>query len=149
MTLPARWLKILLFIQLGIVFLLLWPVWLNTYTPVSFILTESMAPTMPPGTMIFVRHDPSQGLMQYKNQVVVFYNPVKKMSICHRAVGIESNRLVTRGDNNPFADTFQPGEKNIIGRVVLALPPKIVFRWVPVVVGVCLGVLIWRRKKGK
>jgi len=149
MNQQPRWRKVLLFVQMGIVFFLFWPVCFNTYTPVSFILTDSMTPALPPGTMIFVRHDPAQGLAQYKNQPIVFYDPIKKMSICHRVVGVEGDRLVTKGDNNSFADAFQPGAENIIGRVVFALPKKVVLGFVLLAVSAILGVLLgrWRNRK--
>jgi len=126
----------------------------------SYVYTPSMYPTIPPGSMIFVQHEPSY----HVGEVIEFH--ANGLVWAHRLIAIKPNGdLVTKGDNPASRpDVFVPPLRmnDIIGKVVyapkfLGFPqlfvhhPAYAWRWFvfelgivgKLVVGLLLGLLVW------
>jgi signal peptidase I len=126
----------------------------------SYVYTPSMYPTIPPGSMIFVQHEPSY----HVGEVIEFH--ANGLVWAHRLIAIKPNGdLVTKGDNPASRpDVFVPPLRmnDIIGKVVyapkfLGFPqlfvhhPAYAWRWFvfelgvvgKLIVGLLLGLLVW------
>ncbi|MHB8344055.1 MAG: signal peptidase I [Ferrimicrobium sp.] len=84
----------------------------------SYVYTPSMYPTIPPGSMIFVKHEPSY----HVGEVIEFR--ANGLIWAHRLIAIKSNGdLVTKGDNPASRpDVFYPALRmsDVVGKVVYA-----------------------------
>lgn len=84
----------------------------------SYVYTPSMYPTIPPGSMIFVEHEPAY----HVGEVIEFR--ANGLVWAHRLIAIKANGdLVTKGDNpSSRPDVFSPPLRmnNVIGKVVYA-----------------------------
>jgi signal peptidase I len=126
----------------------------------SYVYTPSMYPTIPPGSMIFVQHEPSY----HVGEVIEFH--ANGLVWAHRLIAIKPNGdLVTKGDNPASRpDVFVPPLRmnDIIGKVIyapkfLGFPqlfvhhPAYAWRWFvfelgvvgKLIVGLLLGLLVW------
>lgn len=126
----------------------------------SYVYTPSMYPTIPPGSMIFVEHEPSY----HVGEVIEFH--ANGLVWAHRLIAIKTNGdLVTKGDNPASRpDVFDPPLRmsDIIGKVVyapkfLGFPqlfvhhPAYAWRWFvfelgvvgKVILGLVIGLLVW------
>ncbi|TSD49272.1 MULTISPECIES: signal peptidase I [Rhodococcus] len=90
------------------------------------VLTGSMEPTMPPGTLIVVKPTPNEDLATGD---VITFQPVSgdPAVVTHRIEGIYytgegERRIHTRGDNNPIADSWSLVPEQIRGRVIYSVP---------------------------
>ncbi|MCJ0901932.1 signal peptidase I [Rhodococcus sp. ARC_M6] len=90
------------------------------------VLTGSMEPTMPPGTLIVVKRTPNEDL---NTGDVITFQPVSGEPgvVTHRIEGIYytgegERRIHTRGDNNPIADSWSLVPEQIRGRVIYSVP---------------------------
>lgn len=134
----------------------------------SYVYTPSMYPTIPPGSMIFVEHEPSY----HVGEVIEFR--ANGLVWAHRLIAIKSNGdLVTKGDNPASRpDVFSPALRmsDVIGKVVyaprfLGFPqlfvnhPRYAFGWFVVEIGlfgkvalvslvaVLSGLYLWRTSR--
>lgn len=117
-TSPAeRRAKNLLILQLTLIVLLSFPVLSNALTPFYSVTSNSMLPVLKVGSIVLAhRHLPAD-LNDLKGKIVVYFNPQSRSIVVHRAVGTAQGRLITKGDNNPEADAYQPEAGNILGIV--------------------------------
>lgn len=90
------------------------------------VLTGSMEPTMPPGTLIVVKPTPIDELSPGD---VITFQPVsgEPAVVTHRINGIYFNeagekRVFTQGDANPVADSWSLQAEQIRGRVLYDVP---------------------------
>jgi len=90
------------------------------------VLTGSMEPTLPPGTLIVVKPTPNEDLTTGD---VITFQPVSgdPAVVTHRIEGIYytgegERRIHTRGDNNPVADSWSLVPEQIRGRVIYSVP---------------------------
>lgn len=94
----------------------------NTYT----VLTRSMEPGLPPGTLLVVRPAGTGGL--HVGDVVTYQLESGKPDVVtHRIVRVEassdgSTRYITRGDANAVADAAPVRAEQVRGRVWYAVP---------------------------
>lgn len=80
----------------------------------------SMAPTLRPGHLLYVRptaQDVGVGDIS-KGDVVVFEDPIKGC-VVHRVVAVTGAGLITRGDNNAHNDALPVPPRRLVGRVEL------------------------------
>jgi len=110
--------------QLIFILVLAVPVYLNTYIPFYFVKSNSMYPSIPKGSIIILRNRNYESLEQFKGKVIVFYEPMQKKVLVHRAMNVQEGYLITKGDQNTFIDSFRLHKTNILGEVVLTLPFK-------------------------
>jgi signal peptidase len=94
----------------------------NTYT----VLTRSMEPGLPPGTLLVVRPVPAGGL--HIGDVVTYQLESGKPDVVtHRIVRVDASsdgttRYITRGDANAVADAAPVRPEQVRGRVWYAVP---------------------------
>jgi signal peptidase I len=133
---------------------------LLSFTNHSYVYTPSMYPTIPPGSMIFVEHEPTY----HVGEVIEFH--ANGLVWAHRLIAIKPNGdLVTKGDNPASRpDVFVPPLRmnDVIGKVVyapkfLGFPqlfvhhPAYAWQWFifelgvigKVILGLAVGVLVW------
>jgi len=90
------------------------------------VLTRSMEPGLPPGTLLVVRPTPAADL--HVGDVVTYQlNSGKPDVVTHRIVRVEASsggtmRYVTRGDANAVADASPVRAQQVRGRVWYAVP---------------------------
>lgn len=87
------------------------------------IETGSMAPTIPQGSMVYVR--PCNNFEDYKvNDIVTFTDKVKKQSFTHRIVSINEAEyeFTTKGDANEIEDLEPTSASLAVGKVKMAIP---------------------------
>ena len=90
------------------------------YTP-TVTLTPSMLPTIQVNALSIVKCcDISEAKV---GDIIVYYSAERNMNISHRAVEITGRdgetRIVTKGDNNPVADSAVTTKDNFIGIAVV------------------------------
>ena len=86
------------------------------------VITGSMEPTIPVGSMIYAKYEDPHALNV--GDVIVFYDGYSEVPVTHRVV--ENNPtdgiLVTQGDANPEPDMAPILYPNVIGKVVCHVP---------------------------
>ncbi|GAB3812692.1 hypothetical protein GCM10028820_06180 [Tessaracoccus terricola] len=90
------------------------------------VLTSSMAPGYPPGTLIVVKPQPYESL-EVGDVVTYQLESGKPAVITHRITGFASDQagnrmLVTKGDNNDVADPEPVREVQVRGTLFYAVP---------------------------
>ena len=94
------------------------PVLLNTPAVFIVIKSDSMLPVLEKGDIVVIN-----GLDKHPsslvNKTIAFYDPTQGKIIVHRAIGINENCLITKGDNADMIDFFSPSKEYILGRVVM------------------------------
>lgn len=90
------------------------------------VLTGSMEPTMPPGTLIVVKPTPNDEL---STGDVITFQPESgdPAVVTHRIDGIYytgegERRIHTKGDNNPISDSWSLVPEQIHGKVIYSVP---------------------------
>ncbi len=87
------------------------------------IESGSMAPTIPEGSMVYVR--PCVNFEDYKvYDIVTFTDPLTEKSFTHRIVDIDSDELLftTQGDANNAPDLEPTPFSLAVGKVEIAIP---------------------------
>ncbi len=87
-----------------------------------YILTDSMKPSIPKGSMVFARPIAYEDIQT--GDVLVFENSLHNKNFAHRVVSLyEPNRWVfTKGDNNPAEDPLPTEYQKCKGAVRWYLP---------------------------
>jgi len=84
------------------------------------ILTGSMAPALPVGTVVMTKQMPTYS----KNDVIAFKKDDK--NVTHRIVEVENKNNVfsykTRGDANNVADIDLVRKDNVLGKMIFSIP---------------------------
>jgi signal peptidase I len=111
-------LKMIITAQVILILVLGLPCLLNTYKPLLFVTSDSMAPEIPAGSIIVIKNDTDAELSTLVGQPFVFFDPIRKKHIVHRAIKSEGEYLITRGDANFFVDHLRVSREHILGRVV-------------------------------
>ncbi len=105
---------------------------LKVEDPVAVVISGSMEPVYYRGDIIVIKGTEPSGIQV--GDIVVYKRPYQDIPIVHRAINIieEDGALyfVTKGDNNPFEDTyFENGKKlpgvpdyAILGKSVMKIP---------------------------
>lgn len=75
---------------------------------------QSMSPTFRPGHVLYVR--PTAQDIQV-GDVIVFLHPTANIYYVHRVVSKTQGGWITRGDNNPFEDSWLVTPEDVVGRV--------------------------------
>jgi len=94
-------------------------------TPLT-VLTSSMEPTLPPGTLVVVRPTPVRDIAV--GDVMTFQlTPGDPTLVSHRVVEVQSlsngeTRFVTKGDNNDQADAEPVTQEQVKGTVWYSIP---------------------------
>lgn len=115
----------LLLIVLGIAALVIVVPWVTNSVSLT-VLTNSMAPTYPPGTLVIVqRVQPSE--VRIGDAITYQIQPNVPEYITHRVIAISRDTqggvsFVTKGDNNGAADTAPVIADQVMGRVWYSLP---------------------------
>lgn len=77
----------------------------NTESPVVVVLSESMAPAIDRGDILFLRDVRSADVPIDVGDIVVFKLPGRDIPIVHRVISSAADgRVLTKGDNNLFDD---------------------------------------------
>jgi signal peptidase I len=91
---------------------------ITLFTNHVYVSTPSMYPTIPPGSLVFIKKEPSYRV----GDVIEFWG--NGLNFLHRIVMIDANgAIITRGDNPQNAiDTFFPPTTatDVVGKAVLA-----------------------------
>lgn len=111
-------------------------------TPLT-VLTSSMEPTLPPGTLVVVRPTPVQDI-RLGDVVTYQINPGNPAVVSHRVIEVHAisngtKEFVTQGDNNPSADAAPVTEAQIKGVVWYSVP---YVGWASIAVGHYSGWLV-------
>jgi len=93
--------------------------------PTYTVLTGSMAPALPVGSLIVDATEPAAAARP--GQVITFPMPADpSLTVTHRidsvAAGPAGSYLVTRGDANPVSDAWRVPATGSVGRVILDVP---------------------------
>lgn len=91
---------------------------ISSYT----VLTGSMEPTIPVGSLVFSKYTDPVALSV--GDIVVFYDGTSSVPITHRIIGnqVDEGTITTQGDANPMPDMAPIYYQNIIGKVILHIP---------------------------
>lgn len=111
-------------IDIGIAFIIAWLIYqflsiiLITPVPLVAVVSNSMEPKINVGDLLVVT-----GYGDYKlNDIVVYHKPSVGFDIVHRIINETSDGYVTKGDNNPYTDNWIVKRKEILGKVIIAIP---------------------------
>lgn len=85
-----------------------------------YVLTGSMEPTMPPGSLLITKHEPAGS---YKVGDVITFKTGNSVT-SHRIVAIEENGKAyqTKGDANLVSDPVYRPASSVVGKVVFHVP---------------------------
>ena len=86
------------------------------------VLTGSMEPTIPVGSMVWAKSTDPFTLQP--GDIVVFYDGMSDVPVTHRVVENDPNEaaITTQGDANSAPDVHATPYQNVIGKVILHLP---------------------------
>jgi signal peptidase I len=106
----------------------------------SYVITTgiSMLPRYHAGDLVLLRHESSY----HVGEVAGYHNAELGVTVMHRIVAINGDRFVFKGDNNDFADNYEPTESQILGAEWIHLPGWgnfVLALRVPVIGAVLLG----------
>lgn len=82
-------------------------------TSFSFTYGTSMEPLLHKGDLVAIRSGGTPRI----GDVAVYYNPDLKRHVLHRILRADGDRFVMKGDNNGFADTYEPTRDEILGKL--------------------------------
>lgn len=85
------------------------------------IETQSMEPTYPANTLIYVKGISFDDLI--KGDIITYVNQ-SNSTVTHRIMSIDSDKrsVRTKGDANEFEDIMDVNEENIVGKVYFGIP---------------------------
>ncbi len=88
--------------------------------PNSYVLTHgtSMLPTIRSGSLVVTHRESSYRV----GQVVAYHNADLHTVVLHRIIGRDGDKYIFKGDNNPFADFYEPTKADLVGVRVLDVP---------------------------
>jgi len=88
------------------------------FVPIRVVVSNSMAPTYRTGDLLLI--DTNTNTPARLGEIVTY--TVDNTTITHRVVGIEGDRLVTQGDNNPGVDAWKTPMAAVEGRPFIHIP---------------------------
>ena len=83
------------------------------------VQTGSMEPEIPTGSICFVNHNTKYGSIA-EGDIIAF--KAGEMMVTHRAVRIEREGIVTKGDANNIEDAGLVTEENFVGETIFHIP---------------------------
>lgn len=88
--------------------------------PTSYAITSgiSMLPHFHAGDLVVLRKQGSY----HVGEVAAYHNGQLGVVVMHRIVAVHGNHYVFKGDNNNYADSFEPTKAQIVGAEKLHLP---------------------------
>lgn len=93
-----------------------------------YVATDSMAPTIQPGSLVLVREQPADTLEV--GDIITFFSTdpaIYGLPNTHRIQAVEETpqgrRFITQGDHNPRPDDYTVPAENVIGRVIAHTQP--------------------------
>lgn len=92
------------------------PLALNSPVVVLRIVSGSMAPAINAGDLVAVNGWKKGRPAELVGKPVVFWDPIRAEWVVHRAVADQGGSLLTKGDNSPETDFFQPTGDFILGQ---------------------------------
>lgn len=95
------------------------PTFLGGDTRFEPVLSGSMEPSMPVGSIVIIKPIDTQSL---KIGDVICYHASDSMLITHRIIEVNEAGFITKGDANEEADLKIVNQKDIVGSAVLSLP---------------------------
>lgn len=83
------------------------------------ILSDSMEPTMPEGSIAIVRHQNGKDVK--KGDIIFFETEILggRSYVVHRIEDITEQGIITKGDNNRNTDPEYLNEENVWGKVIM------------------------------
>jgi signal peptidase len=120
--------KKVLQITIIVVIILVVAIFLIFYRPVQLagdthyfvVLTGSMEPTLPVGSVIAIKIINPNTLQE--SDIICFQTSPDKPWTTHRIINITDEGFITKGDANEEPDTEIVKKENVIGKVVLIIP---------------------------
>lgn len=93
---------------------------LTGFTPYA-ITTQSMEPKISVNSLVYVKEIEFNDI---KENDVITYIATDGVTVTHRVVNIdyETQTVITKGDNNEYADALIVTKDRIIGKVYLTIP---------------------------
>ena len=87
------------------------------------VLTGSMEPTIPVGSLVYVKTDMAPEELQ-AGEIVVFYEGLGEIPVVHRLMEnhVTEREIITKGDANAAEDLQPIPYQNIIGKDILHVP---------------------------
>jgi signal peptidase I len=122
MKIKSRWMAAFFSSSLLILAIIIWvffaPTRLGGKTTYILITGNSMEPHIYQGDLVIVRASE-----QYQvGDIVAYRNPLIERIVFHRIITEIADTYVVQGDNNSWQDSFQPSQKDILGKEWLLLP---------------------------
>jgi signal peptidase len=90
---------------------------LSMLGPAYTVVSDSMVPALSPGDLLWLK--PVVGPVS--TGMIVSYEHEDQL-VTHRVVGIEGDRLVTKGDNNSGVDTWRVHVSDVVGTPAVRVP---------------------------
>ena len=110
--------NILLLVILGLMWVFFAPTTIGGWTAYVIVNGNSMEPGFHRGDLVIVRARQTYNI----GDIVIYHNAEMNAFVIHRIIGIEKERYVFKGDNNPWVDTYQPRRAELIGKLWIHLP---------------------------
>lgn len=93
------------------------PVQIGGWTSYVIVNGNSMEPLYHKGDLVVLREAPTYQV----GDVVTYRNP-DVGPVIHRIIGLNGDRWIIRGDHNTWIDSYQPQDREILGKAWFALP---------------------------
>ncbi len=160
MSIYKRWQQALLSALLLVLFISTWivlaPIRLGGQAAYVIVDGQSMEPKYHFGDLAIVRQSPTYEI----GDIVVYQSGALHRYVFHRIIDIKADHFVLKGDNNPWIDSYQPIQSEIIGGYWFRIPAAGKFvEWVrlPAHVAAIIGIagvlvivsLLVKRRSGK
>lgn len=132
------------------------PIRLGGQNEYILISGRSMEPRIQPNDLIVVQQEDVYKI----GDAVAYRNPILNVVVFHRIVGQALDRFIVKGDNNTWADSYNPTKADLVGKewahianvgkiVVLFRQPLLLAIIVALIGGITLGFLFFNSKKKK
>ena len=112
---------VIMFLSILIIFVSVFyrPTFLGGDTRFEPVLSGSMEPSIPVGSIVVIKHvDPAS----LRIGDVICYQATDSMLVTHRIIETNEIGFVTKGDANEEIDNKIVNQKDVVGSVVLSLP---------------------------
>ena len=90
----------------------------GTPMPIVSVVSDSMLPILHRGDLRFVAHENALNI----GDIAIYQQQGSSFTIVHRIIGMEGERYIFKGDNNPVSDPQPVARQQILGKVWFAVP---------------------------
>lgn len=80
------------------------------------VVSDSMVPEFERGDIILTQ---SMFLDVQQNDIITFDVRNRNIDVTHRIIDIKSNRIITKGDNNPYKDDYKTTQENVLYKTII------------------------------